>query len=116
MFENYEKHCTPEKCEFHPATGFQTANVCVPVSIEPFAKTGKVTTFCCGEPVVCSDTTKCPGKINEKCEFTISQKICVKVPVEFGARTDVGKAFISACEASSKDICHNCKTNHFYLD
>ena len=116
MFEHQEKPCKPEIGETCPTTGYQTANVCVPVSVKPFAKPGKPVTYCCGDPVVCSEITKCPGSTNARCDFTISQKLCIKVPVEFGAYTSIGETYIAAGEASNKDLCCGCKPIKFELD
>lgn len=35
-----------------PAVGYQSASICVPVTVTPFAQTGVTMTKCCGEPVV----------------------------------------------------------------
>lgn len=92
-----------------PAVGFQKVGVCVPVTVTPFAHAGATKTKCCGEPIVKSGETMCPGKKNGVCTFTISQTICVEVPVEFGAITTVGDTFVDCLGASEKDICINCK-------
>lgn len=42
------------------------------------------------------------------CVFTISQDICVAVPVEFGAVASVGDSYISCNGASDQDICTGC--------
>lgn len=63
---------TESDVETCPATGFQRVSVCVPVTITPFAKTGKTKTTCCGDPVVVSGDTPCAGKKNGVCTFTIS--------------------------------------------
>ena len=34
-----------------PAVGYQSASICVPVTVIPFAQTGITTTKCCGDPV-----------------------------------------------------------------
>lgn len=91
-----------------PATGYQRVNVCVPVTITPFAKTGETKTKCCGEPVVVSGDTPCAGKKNGVCTFTISQTICVEVPVDFGATATVGDTYVDCLGASAEDICRNC--------
>ena len=74
-----------------PAVGYQSASVCVPVTVTPFAQTGETVTRCCGEPVVMQGNT-CAGTRNGSCVFTISQDICVSVPVAFGATAAVGEA------------------------
>lgn len=35
-----------------PTVGYQSASICVPVTVTPFAQTGMTTTKCCGNPVV----------------------------------------------------------------
>lgn len=91
-----------------PAVGYQKISVCVPVTVTPFANAGKTKTKCCGEPVVTPGDMSCPGKKNGVCTFTISQTICVEVPVDFGARAMVGDTFVDCLNASAYDICSNC--------
>lgn len=92
-----------------PAVGYQSASICVPVTVKPFAKTGTTFTKCCGAPVVVSGGDQCSGQINGSCVFTISQDICVAVPVEFGAVASVGDTYVNCNGASSSDICTDCK-------
>ena len=73
-----------------PAVGYQSASICVPVTVTPFAPTGVTMTKCCGEPVVTPGREVCGGLKNGSCVFTITQDICVAVPVEFGAIATVG--------------------------
>ena len=91
-----------------PAVGYQTASVCVPVTVTPYAKAGATTTKCCGEPVVKSGRDICGGVKNGVCTFTITQDVCVAVPVDFGAIAEVGDAFISCNGATAEDVCSNC--------
>ena len=90
-----------------PAVGYQSASVCVPVTVTPFAQAGATTTKCCGSPVVTPGRTTCEGLRNGACVFTISQDICVSVPVEFGAEATVGEAYVNCGGASAEDICTN---------
>lgn len=92
-----------------PAVGYQRVSVCVPVSVSPFARTGKTVTKCCGEPVVVAGETPCFGKKNGVCSFTISQTICVEVPVNFGATATVGDTYVDCLGVSTDDICTGCK-------
>lgn len=93
--EKYEKsHYSGERCD---TKAFQSATICVPVTIAPFAKVGTIVTECCGRPEVSQKHTKCKGVENGSCKFTISQKIKVEIPVEFGANTTVGGTFVE-CE------------------
>lgn len=91
-----------------PAVGYQKLSICVPVSVTPFAKTGNTKTKCCGDAVVVPGEKPCPGKKNGVCAFTISQTICVEVPVEFGAVSTVGDTYVECLATSADDICMNC--------
>lgn len=92
-----------------PATGYQKISVSVPVTIKPFAHVGKAKVTCCGNPVVVSGDNYCHGKKDDICTFTISQTICIEVPVCFGAKTKAGDTFVDCLNASANDICKDCK-------
>ena len=92
-----------------PAVGYQSASICVPVTVTPFAQAGTTVTKCCGTPVVTPGLEVCGGTRNGACFFTITQDICVAVPVEFGAVASVGDSFVSCNGASSEDICTGCQ-------
>lgn len=92
-----------------PAVGYQAASICVPVTVTPFAQTGATVTKCCGSPVVIPGREVCGGVKNGSCFFTISQDICVAVPVEFGAVATVGDSYVSCNGASENDICTSCE-------
>lgn len=92
-----------------PAVGYQAASICVPVTIEPFAKAGATKTKCCGNASVVPGRQVCGGVKNGACAFTISQNICVAVPVDFGAVATVGEAYVDCLGASADDICTECK-------
>ena len=81
-----------------PAVGYQSASICVPVTA----------TKCCGTPVVTPGREVCNGMKNGSCVFTITQDICVAVPVEFGAVATVGDTYVSCNEVSDNDICTGC--------
>lgn len=91
-----------------PTVGYQAATVCVPVTIEPYATAGATKTKCCGNAIVVSGATPCGGVKNGTCSFTISQNICVAVPVDFGANAVVGEAYVDCKGASATDICTDC--------
>lgn len=92
-----------------PAVGYQSASICVPVTVRPFAKTGTTFTKCCGTPIVVSGAEECDGQIDGSCVFTIRQDICVAVPVEFGTVASVGDTYVNCNGASADDICTDCK-------
>ena len=92
-----------------PAIGYQRVGVCVPVTVTPFAHAEPTKTKCCGEPSVVFGDASCAGKKNGVCTFTISQTICIEVPVRFGATAAVGDTYVDCLGASTDDICTNCK-------
>lgn len=94
-----------ETCE---AVAFQPLSVCVPVTVTPFAMEGMTTTFCCGDPIVDPEARMCDGEENGSCTFTITQNLCVRVPVTFGAIPSVGSTFVQCGEATDIDVCTNC--------
>ena len=89
-----------------PSVGYQTMSVCVPVSVTPFASVGTTVTRCCGDPVVTANGN-CGGRKNGSCTFTITQVICIEVPVEFGAVAAAGDTF-TECLGASGDGCEDC--------
>ena len=90
------------------AAAYQLATVCVPVTVTPYAIVGTTITKCCGDPVVTPGKNTCEGAKNGSCVFTITQDVCVTVPVEFGARAAVGDSYVSCGSADSIDICTDC--------
>jgi hypothetical protein len=93
------------------STVYQRATVCVPVSVRPFVRTGPTVTHCCGEPIITPIDEPCDGVPNRACAFIITQRICVEVPVFFGANTRAGAPFVECGEVSNEDICTNCNGN-----
>ena len=61
-----------------------------------------------GDPLVIPGRNTCGGARSGSCSFTITQNICVEVPVEFGADADVGDPFVSCGRVSSENICAGC--------
>lgn len=91
-----------------PSVGFVPISVCTPVTVTPFVNELPTTTFCCGEPILRPGSTPCTGVENGSANFTITQRICVRVPIEIGATTEVGNPFVQAGNATSEDICTDC--------
>lgn len=90
-----------------PAVAYQSARICVPVTITPFASTGETTTYCCGDPIIATGEITCPGIPLGTCVFTITQDICVKVPVTFGANAAVGDYSVQ-CLSATPAMCEGC--------
>ena len=73
---------------------YQYADISLPMELKPDVKVGKIEMECCGEPdITCKKTDP-----KDKCEFVITQKICLKIPVCYKVETCVGK----------KSVCCNC--------
>lgn len=89
-------------------TVYLPMTVCVPVTVTPFANVGVPRTFCCGDPVITPGTTSCNGTRNGSCTFTITQEICVEIPVEIGVNAVAGDTFVQCGNATDEDICTNC--------
>lgn len=91
-----------------PTVAYQMSSVCVPVKVMPYAKTGATFTKCCGNATVTPGIAVCDGIKNGICAFTISQNVCIAVPVEFGATAEVGDAYVSCNGATAEDVCTDC--------
>lgn len=79
---------------------YQKETVCVPVKVTPFAKPGKAKTTCCGEPVIRTGV-QCSGN-QSACSFTVTQSLCVEIPISFGANIETGTAVVQCGDASDK--------------
>ena len=108
MPEKAEHKEVPQKQQNCPTVGSQTATVCLPVKVNPFSVAGPPKIECCGEPRVMPACDHCHGKINGACEFTISQKIRVEIPVQFGATVDLGNTYVDCERAKGEKDEHGC--------
>lgn len=94
---------TEPSCE---NTFFQRNRVCVPVTVTPFATPGEATVTCCGQPSVDTRNT-CPGT-ETSCTFTVTQELCIRIPISFGADVKTGTAKVQ-CGTVSETPCE-CST------
>lgn len=81
---------------------YQNETVCVPVKVTPYAKSGTAKATCCGNPVVKSGG-QCLGS-QTSCTFTITQSLCIEVPISFGAVIETGNAVVQ-CGTVSEEKC-----------
>lgn len=88
-----------EGCE---STFYQKETVCVPVKVTPFAKPGTAKTICCGAPEINTENP-CYGE-KTSCSFTVSQSLCIELPITFGALVETGKISVQ-CDSVSKEPC-----------
>lgn len=86
-----------EECE---KIFFQKANVCVPVTVTPFATPGETNVTCCGRPIV-SPQHVCAGN-DVSCKFTVTQELCIAIPITFGADVVTGEAKVECKEVSTR--------------
>lgn len=85
---------------------YQKETVCVPVRVTPFAEPGTAKAVCCGEPVV-RPGGQCSGN-QTSCSFTITQSLCVEIPISFGAEIETGTAVVQCGDVSEKECdCSN---------
>lgn len=79
----------PDTCQ---RVASQFINVCVPITVTPNASVEPTTTTCCGPASV--GTAPCGGVEGGSCTFTVTQLICVAVPVNFSARAVPGETWV----------------------
>ncbi len=80
---------TDEYIVNYVATGYQDATVSIPVTVTPYVNVGPTKTYLCGDGLFFAGLSACPGTINGTCQFTITQNICVEVPIEIGSTASV---------------------------
>lgn len=73
----------------HITTGYQDATVSVPVTVTPYVNVGPTKTYLCGDGLFFAGLSACPGTVNGTCHFTITQNICVEVPIEIGSTASI---------------------------
>ena len=82
----------------------QCVDVTAPVILQPTAALGTVTVSCQGAPTVtCS--TDASGTC---CTVTLTQQICVTIPVRYGVTMNSGEPVISCAECGGAPPC-GCK-------
>lgn len=100
--------CGPvcQESQFCETVTYQPATVCVPVTVTPFVIPGPTRTICCGDPLILPGATSCPAGARS-CFFTVTQRMCVEVPIAFGASTTPGVPQV-VCEEASEEFCPEC--------
>lgn len=98
-----EPYIEEKGCE---VVGTQTVDLCVPVTVKPSAVVGITKVRCCGAAVITPGTNICPGVPSADCSFTISQKLCIEVPVEFNAEVTSGETHVGCGTPSGNTTCN----------
>lgn len=60
-------------------TGYQYADISLPITLKPNVSICNVEIECCGEPLVACPKAPC----NDILHIDITQKICVKIPINY---------------------------------
>lgn len=83
-------------------TVYQREDICVPVTVRPFAEAGDASVTCCGTPTV--SASPCPTSQGTTCTFTVRQSLCIEIPITFSAEVSAGTASVS-CGTPSSEPC-----------
>lgn len=84
-------------------TGTQCVNVSTPVVLTPVADVGMVSVSCTGEPAA-TCTANAEGTA---CTVTLTQRLCVSIPITFGVDHTGGEPSIG-CAACADGECAPC--------
>ena len=95
---SHEKKCF--KDQLCKKFSYNVYDVSVPVTIKPFAKPHKPEVSCIGDAKVYPHIKHC-GCEHDSFDLTITQKIFVKTPVQFGVKTCYGKSCVEEGEDES---------------
>lgn len=96
-----------QKDESCSVVTYQSATVCVPVTVNPKVNAGEITVSCCDEPIITPFpcTLCCNPKVSGRCCYTVSQNICIEIPIEFSANACVGTPCVDCGEVTGQTVC-----------
>lgn len=78
-------------------TGYQYADISLPITLKPNVSLCDIEIECCGEPVVSCQKVPC----NDMLHINVTQKVCVKIPLNYA---------VSACfDENNASIDCDCK-------
>lgn len=98
-----EDACQMNSCN---KVGTQCVDVSAPLVLTPTASVGTVTVTCQGAPDVTCDT----GAGGASCTVTMTQRVCVSVPIRYGVTLTSGEPSIAcAGDAEGGGSCGCCK-------
>jgi hypothetical protein len=86
---------------------YQKETVCVPVYVKPYATPGEAKAFCCSTPAVSNSRESICNGNQTSCSFTVTQDLCIEIPIAFGAEIETGSASVE-CGGVSETGC-DCK-------
>ena len=71
-----ESSCKDGNCK---QTGYQYADISLPITLKPNVSLCDIEIECCGEPVVTCQKVPC----NDMLHINVIQKVCVKIPLNY---------------------------------
>ena len=74
--------------------GTQCVNITAPMTLAPTASVGTITVTCQGSPTVTCVT----NEEGTACTLTMTQQVCVSVPIRYGVTTTSGEATIGCAD------------------
>lgn len=74
--------------------GTQCVNITAPMTLTPTAAVGTITVTCQGSPSVTCVT----NDEGTACTLTMTQQVCVSVPIRYGVTTTTGEATIGCAD------------------
>lgn len=96
--DNCNHCCEEDNCNVN---AYQEIDVCVPITIEPYVDLGEAVIECIEEPCI-QPCVYNPCNKNGTCKFTIEQRLCVMVPIEFKAKAKSGPTSVICGDVSDE--------------
>nr|WP_326184478.1 hypothetical protein [uncultured Oscillibacter sp.] len=93
-----EDACQPSGCN---KVGTQCVDVSAPLILTPTAAAGTVTVACQGTP----DITCVTDAGGTSCTVTMTQRVCVSVPIRYGVNLTSGEPTIACAESCAGSGC-----------
>lgn len=87
-------HQTEETSGGCNKVGTQCVNITAPMTLTPTASVGTVTVTCQGSPAMTCVT----NEEGTACTLTMTQQVCVSVPIRYGVTTTSGEATIGCAD------------------
>ena len=72
----------------------EEAKITVPCEVRAFAEVKEVEIKRKGGPVITCNAGDPPGEVGAVSKFTVSQRVVIKIPIDFRAEADVGEGYV----------------------
>ncbi len=107
-----EEFCNQYGCD---VTVFQNLDVCVPIAVEPYVNLHEAEVECLDEPCIVTNPNWSKGK-NGTCRFSLVQKLCIVIPVEFRAKATSGPTSVVCGDISDEGCPDDCRPDECHPD